>query len=255
MIRDHVRINLDTYLVLIEENNLGEAPMPLGGGERWYSDDEIAGRRDAAYQDLNSAGVFRRGRVDDEFMETVLVLHRPGIEHYTFAMINDQPITARASAIGKDAVFMVRSEDTLDLYPCAPEQLPQQLARSLPEYSPATAQSLSCRYEDYQAASAGNSVPAGASGRDAKQIARWLNIEQTNFGELVTAVRTSNGAHRENEYTPRWIDTEQGRILVHLDTSGFLNLTTGSPERIVGRLHETENDLRGGGRPTGQHRR
>lgn len=255
MIRDHVRIDLDTYLVLTEDNNLGEAPMPLGGGERWYADDEVAARRDRAYQDLNAAGVFRRGRVSDEFMETVLVLHRPGVEHYTFAVIDGQPVTARASAIGKDAVLMVRSDDTLDLYPCEPDQLPQQLARSLPECTPATVQSLSCRYEDYQAANDGKPVPSGGSGRDAKQIVRWLNVEHTNFGELVTAIRVSNGAHRECEYTPRWIDTEQGRILVYLDTSGFLNLTTGSPDKIVGRLQQTENDLRGSSRPAGQHRR
>jgi len=245
MIRDRVTISLDTYLVLIEDHNLGEAPLALGGGERWYSDEEHATRRSTAYQDLARNGVFLRGGVTDEFLETIHVLHRPGPEYYTFAKIDGRVVTIRTCSIGKDAVLMMRSDDTLVLYPGQPDLLPQQLIQWLPECQPAAAPSLSCRFEDYKAAAAGQPVPSGASGRDAKNILRWTNLEPGNYGELVTELPTRDGKRRRYENTPRWIDTEYGRILVHLDSSGYVNLVTGNPTTIAGRLAQMESELRG----------
>lgn len=245
MIHDRVTISLDTYLVLIEDHNLGEAPTALGGGERWYSDEELAGRRNAAYQELASNGVFQRGRVTDEFMETIHVLHRPAVDYYSFSKIDGRVVTIRTCTIGKDAVLMMRSNDTLVLYPGEPEQLPQQLVRWLPEHHPANAPSLSCRHEDYQAAIADKPVASGSSGRDAKHILRWLNVEPGNHGELVTELPSQNGRRKVTERTPRWIDTDHGRLLVHLDNSGYLNLVPGNPTTLTNRLTQLETELRG----------
>lgn len=244
MIRDRVTINLDTYLVLIEDHNLGEAPTALGGGERWYSDDELAGRRNTAYQELANNGVFHRGRVTDDFMDTIHVLHRPGIEHYSFSKIDGRVVTIRTATIGKDAILMMRSADTLVLYPGQPEQLPQQLVQWLPEHHPANVPSLTCRYEDYQTALAGKPVPNGTSGRDAKHILRWLNLEPGNHGELITELPNTNGRRHRTQRTPRWIDTDHGRILAHLDNSGYLNLIPGNPTTITNRLNQLETELR-----------
>src|SRR5699024_7664907 len=121
---------------------------------------------------LNQAGLFRRGRVDDEFLETIHVMQRPGIEHYTFATINERPFSVRIAATGRDAVIVVASGERIDLYPAQPEQLPEQLFRALPECDPASVHSMSCDPADYQAALADKPVSGGGSGRDAKQILR-----------------------------------------------------------------------------------
>ena len=245
MIRDRVTISLDTYLVLIEDHNLGEAPTPLGGGERWYSDDELAGRRNHAYQELAANGVFRRGQVTDDFLDTIHVLHRPGIDHYSYSKIDGRVVTIRTCAIGNDAVLMMRSADTLVLYPGEPERLPRQLTQWLPEHHPAAAPSLSCRHEDFQAAVAGQPVPSGSSGRDAKNIARWVNVDIGNNGELVTEIPGRDGRRHRCRNTPRWFDTEHGRLLMHLDHSGYINLLPGNPDNITARIHQLENELRG----------
>lgn len=245
MIRDHMTLGMQTYLVLIEDNNLGEAPTTLGGGERWYSDDELASRRGDAYTELNKCGVFRGGRVDERFLDTIRVLQRPGVEHYTFATIDGKSITVRTAAIGRDAVLVVCDGETIDLYPGEPEQLPQQLFRALPECPAATVHSMSCAAEDYQAALEGQPVRAGPNGRDARQIARWIQFPRERGGQLFTATRPSAGGRRRSGEPPRWFDTEQGRILAYVDSTGYLNVVPGTVEKFAARLQTLEAELRG----------
>lgn len=244
MIDDHLMFALDTYLVLAEDNQLGEPPTSLGGGERWYQADERERRRTKAYTELASIGMFRGGRVDAGFLETVRVLQRPGIEYYTFARLSGQAITSRAAAIGKDSVLAVCDGTTVELYPGELEQLAAQLVWSLPDCEPASVHSLSCVFDDFQAASAGEPVLPGQSGRDAKQMIRWTRLPHDDGGQLFTAVRKSGGGRRRSGPAPRWFDTEQGRILVYLDASGYLNLVPGSVDKLVGRLQQMEKELR-----------
>ena len=243
MIRDHLTIGLQTYMVLLEDNNLGEPPTVLGGGDRWYSDEELVQRRSNAYEELKQAGLFRQGRVDEEFLETVHVMQRPGVEHYTFATINQRSFSVRVATIGRDAVLMIASGERIDLYPAQPEQLPEQLFRALPECDPASVHSMACDPSDYQAALADQPVSGGSSGRDAKQIMRWIQLPRERGGQLFTAVRKSTGGRNRSGEPPRWFDTEQGRILVYLDSSGYMNVVPGTLEKFAGQLHTLETGL------------
>jgi len=244
VIRDHLTIGLQTYMVLLEDNNLGEPPTVLGGGDRWYPDEDVAHRRANAYNELKHAGLFRQGRVDDEFLETVHVMQRPGVEHYTFATINDRSFSVRIAATGKDAVLMVASGERIDLYPAEPEQLPEQLYRALPECNPAAVHSMACDPADYQAALGDQPVSNGSSGRDAKQILRWTRLPRERGGQLFTAVRKNTGGRNRCTEPPRWFDTDHGRILIYLDPSGYMNVVPGTLDKFAGQLHALESGLR-----------
>lgn len=236
-------MGMQTYMVLLEDNNLGEPPTTLGGADRWYSDEETAQRRNTAYNELNKLGLFRQGRVDDEFLETVHVMQRPGVEHYTFATINERSFSVRIAATGRDAVLIVCSGERIDLYPSQPEQLPEQLFRALPECAPAHVHSMSCDPTDYQAALAGKPVSGGSSGRDAKQILRWIQLPRERGGQLFTASRKSTGGRNRSGEPPRWFDTEQGRILVYLDSTGYMNVVPGTLDKFASQLYTLEAGL------------
>ncbi|MGH3516161.1 MAG: ESX secretion-associated protein EspG [Haloechinothrix sp.] len=105
---------------------------------------------------------------------------------------------------------------------------------------------MSCDSTDMAALEKDKSLPQTNSVRDAKRMKRVLDQERTNAGQLYAAVRDGIGGRKATTTpVPTWIDTESGRILLSLDSSGWLNLVGADTFTIANKLQDLEKALRG----------
>jgi hypothetical protein len=247
VLRKPVELSLQTYEVLLERLNLGDIHPTLVRGALWYSPDErkqLAADTDA---ELNQRGLTRGGRLDDDFVEVLQLLQRPGVEYYSWVKSDKGERTVRAAASGRDAVTVVTVDQVLYIAPCSAEALAREFALLLPEAPPARIASLNCSDADFNAIKSGV-IPSKTSPsiRDAKQVVQWLRAPKTYFGRLYVAIRDSRGKRLRNENPPGWIDTEQGRILFGVDKSGWISLAGAGPKDLVKKVQQLENELRSG---------
>ena len=247
MLRKPVELSLQTYEVLLERQNLGDIHPTLVRGALWYSPDErrqLAADTDA---ELAQRGLVRGGRLDDDFVETLNVLQRPGVEYYSWVKSDQGERTVRVAASGRDAVSVVAVNQTLYLAPCTPDALAREFTAMLPEAPAAHIASLNCSDTDLNLIKSGE-IPSTSnpSIRDAKKVLQWLKAPHTYFGRLYVAVRDSRGKRLRNENPPGWVDTEQGRILFGVDKSGWVSLAGAGPQDIAKKVQQLEGELRSG---------
>lgn len=245
MITDSISLSMDTYKTVLDKENLGEAHSTLLGGDLWYPPDEQHVREVLAIKELDARGLLSGNRASDDLLETLTVMQRASVEFYTFANIDRRTITLRTAALGRDAVLVVSDSATLELTPIPAERMAQRLAAALPETAPAKVHSMACDEQDFKAIAADKSLPQTNSVRDAKRVKRHLDLERLAAGQLYAAVRDASGTRRANGApVPTWIDTEEGRILVSVDSRGWINLVGADSATIATKLHELESDLR-----------
>jgi hypothetical protein len=91
--------------------------------------------------------------------------------------------------------------------------------------------SLSCSQADFEMALTGDVITDVIIGvRDAKRAVQWFKMPRINVGRLYVAIRGGYDNRVRSEQPPYSIDTEQGRILSSIDTSGWLNVSpAGAP--------------------------
>ncbi|GAA3557916.1 hypothetical protein GCM10022222_46860 [Amycolatopsis ultiminotia] len=107
--------------------------------------------------------------------------------------------------------------------------------------------SLTCSNTDLNTISSGR-IPSTTSPsiRDAKHVLRWLNAPHTYFVRLYVAVRDGRGRRRRNEHPPGWADTDQGRVLLSVDSAGWISLAGAAPSDIANKVQRLAHDLRNG---------
>lgn len=245
MIRDRVSISMDTYKTVLEKENLGEPHTTLVGGEMWYPPDEQRAREIRALNELAAQSLLSRNRASDDLVETMVIMQRAAVEYYTFANLEGRSVTVRTAAMGRDAVLILSDRKSIKLEPIPVEQLGVRLVAALPETPAARVHSMSCDNEDLRAVFKDKSLPTSNSARDAKRMKRLLEAERINTGQMYVAVRDGAGGRVSTRPpAPTWFDTEEGRILLSFDSSGWANLSGADLMTMSGKLEDMEKDLR-----------
>ncbi|WP_020663840.1 ESX secretion-associated protein EspG [Amycolatopsis benzoatilytica] len=245
MLRKPVELSLQTFEVLLDRLNLGDIHPTLVRGALWYSPDERRQLAADTDRELHERGLMQRGRLDDELVETMHLLQRPGIEYYSWVKSESGERTVRASASGREAATVVAVNQKLYIAPCSADTLAREFVALLPEAPAARLLSLNCSDADLNLVKTGQAVGhTGPSIRDAKQVIQWLDKPHTYFGRLYVAVRDSRGKRLRNENPPGWADLEEGRILFGIDKSGWISLSGAGPQDLLKKLQQLENDLR-----------
>lgn len=244
MIRDEVSISMETYTTVVEKENLGEPHTTLGGGEMWYSPDEVRTRDVRVLNELRQQGLVDGTRVSDRFMDALAVMQRPSVEYYTFASIDGRSTTIRTAALGRDAVLVIRQGQRITIAPIPVEQLGLRLAAALPTVPAAPVHSMSCDDADLRAVMKDKAVPSSKSAHDAKRMKRILEGDRADTGQLYAAIRDGVGGRKSTTAPiPTWFDTEQGRLLLSFDTNGWVNLTGATTLTIADKLADLEKAL------------
>lgn len=247
MIRDEVSISMETYLTVLEKENLGEPHPTLPAAHLWYPPDEEHRRNVRVLNELRQQRLIQGTRVSDAFLATLTVMQRAAVEYYTFIANKEvRQTTVRTAAIGRDAVLVQwAGDEVIKIAPIPVEQMGVRLAAALPETPAAQVHSMSCDNADLLALSKDKSLPQSGSLRDAKRMKRWLDKERIHVGQLFAAVRDNANTRRSTQAPmPCWIDTESGRVLFSPDRNGWMNLVGADMLTIAGKLEELEKELR-----------
>jgi hypothetical protein len=242
-----VSISLETYTFLIKKENLGEVHSTLIGGDRWYPPDVRADRDRRVLDELRSQGLTSGNHLSDEFMDMLTVIQRAAVEYFTFATVEGSPKTYRTASIGRDAVLVSHSfGGEIELESIPHDQMRVRLAAALPTTPAARVHSATCSLDDLKAIYDNQTPAMTNSVRDAKRIVKLLEEEQLASGELHVALRdgVSGGQRISEPPVPLWIDTEQGRLLLSHDRSGWVNVTGADLYAISELLATMEEQLR-----------
>lgn len=247
MLRRPVELSTQTFEVLWERLNLGDIHPTLMRGAVWYSEDERRNLAAGTDRELADRGLLRGGRLDDDFLEALHVLQRPGVDYYSWVKSGNGERTVRAAATGTAGVTVVAVGDMLYLAPCSVDALAREFATLLPNAPAARLASLNCSNTDVDMIKRGR-IPGVTSPsiRDAKQVLRWLSAPHTYSGRLYVAIRDNRGTRRRNENPPGWADTDQGRILFGVDKSGWISLSGAGPQNIANKVQQLTQELHDG---------
>lgn len=240
MLREPLELRRETYQTLVRELDGGEIHPTLIGGEKWHPPEETAQLNANAEQELGHLGWRSR-----DFAEVISLLQRPTVDYYCWARINGTDVTLQTAQRGRDALLAIANDEAIYLYPSSPENAAWDLAAALPDTPPVPQMhSLSCSQADYEAVLAGQAPPTRtSSARDARRAVEWMQAPRIHVGRLYVALRSS-GHRVRNENPPFWIDTEHGRILASVGSSGWLSVVPASAQDIAERLHAIEAELR-----------
>lgn len=237
---------METYLTVLEKENLGEPHPTLPGAHLWYPPDEEHRRNVRVLNELRRQGLIQGTRVSDDFLETLTVMQRASVEYYTFIANKETgQTTVRTAAIGRDAVLVQwAGDDVIKIAPIPVEQMGVRLAVALPETPAAQVHSMSCDNADLEAILKDKTLPTTKSVSDARRMKRWFEMDRINVGQLFAAVRDSAGMRRATKAPiPGWMDTESGRVLVTPDANGWINLVGADTFTIANALEQLEKAL------------
>ncbi|SNR48713.1 EspG family protein [Haloechinothrix alba] len=248
MISRPVTISLETYSTLLDKENLGEAHTTLLGGAMWYPPDAARERDVRVLGELREQGLVDGTRVSEAFYDTLVTMQRPTVEYYTIASIDEQTVTIRAAAHGRDTVLVTSRGQDIEIEPIPVEQMGARVAAALPATPAARVHSMSCDPADLTAAQKDQAFGSDASSRDAKRMKRVLEQERTHAGQLYAAVRDGyGGGNVTTTPVPCWFDTvESGRVLLSETTGGWVTLLGADVMTIANKFGELETTLRHG---------
>lgn len=246
MISDEVSLSLETYVWCIQRLNLGEVHPTLVGGHLWYPDELLADRNSRVLAELRSQGLASGDRVAEAFEDTLIVMQRPAVEYACYARIEGVAVTVRAAAIGRDAVLVISAQRELAVEPIPYDQLAIRVVSALPDTPAARMHSATADVATLQALDADKQLPQGPRTADAKRMHQWLTRDRVNAGQLTAAVRSGAGkpAAETQAPVPTWFDTQEGRLLFHIDHAGWASLAGVGAFDLAAKFHDLEQTLR-----------
>ena len=237
-------VSLQTYETLVKRYNLTDTHPILGKGPVWHSPAENHKLASLADIELNQRGLLNNGQLDPTFVKLLQLLQTSSVEYYTSASISDKETVIRVTHSQREALLSVSTLDSIALFPSHPDMASRDLVARLPQTPAARLQSLSCALDDYQLVASGKvSTNSNSSLTDARQINRWLKGPRKSYGWLNVAVRDQWGARKQSKDSVKWLDTPSGRVMTHLDSKDWLNLSGASPQDIVDKLNQLRAQL------------
>lgn len=248
-IRAKLSLTVEAYTWCVRRFNLGDVHPTLVGGDMWYPDRERAALNERVRSQLRELGLMEYGREELSHLgEDVFdVMQRAEVEYTTYASVRGTSVNVRAASIGSDAVLVISANGEIDIQGIEPDELGIRVARALPDTPPAYIHSTTCEESVLNALAAGKQLPPTNRIVDARRLHHFLTLKRINMGQLAVRVRRSiydplplkTGAP-----VPVWIDTPEGRGLVHVDDAGWVNLKGAGDQDIAEHFRVMEDNLR-----------
>jgi hypothetical protein len=242
--------------VLWSDLGLGRLPYPLDVPSLGGTVEERARLRQEIHQELEHAGLARRGRPDAELEGMLRLLAEHDVAVDAVAHI-DRPVRALAASNGNSAVLVVIDDGQIGLLEIRPTGLARAIVEVLPSGTAGSGSALSMPLETLHKAVAlhedpehdeddpwGGSdelderealVKAGLPGNDAKVVSE-LAANRVAGGQF--GVSRGGQSQFRTERAPvliTWFDTDQGRYLMVRDDR-WLSIAPTDNDRIATRI-------------------
>lgn len=227
-------ISAATLSRVMDNQRIGEPPLPLRADPTWMPEDERQRADAAVWAELGHLDwLDHRGRVRGEVLDNLHLLAHPPIEYG--AIFDSAGCPRRAVAVGtEDNALLARREGpVVQLAVMDDEFLPESLLRQLPDVAPATTSAVNVRRSDVYA--------ADSFGPDGQTLRRLGCGELVGAGELYVGTRDRYGRHRVSPVI-RYQDYAFGRVLVVV-TKDYLSVAPASRRLLLDRLREARADV------------
>ena len=228
-----VALTASTFEVAWEHAKLGEMPIVLYVPPSGFLEIERAAVVRRAWEELESAGLARHGRLDESLAGMLELLSTPSraVDARLALGRAGQPgteVCGMAAARGGDGVLARLVDDTLTLRQIFGDALSREIVKLLPDEPAGPGRSVSLPREqlDPAARAAGSSlswfaerlIRAGVPGDQARTLIRMIDGTKRR-GQFGAAVREPDGRRRAAQRVVGVHDTPGGRYLM-VDRAG-----------------------------------
>ncbi|MEV0676678.1 ESX secretion-associated protein EspG [Actinosynnema sp. NPDC050436] len=249
--------------MLWEDLKLGSRPYPFDFPYLGQTFDERRGIRNAVYNDLESRGLARRGRVSPEVEEALNLLVRFDFSLNAIASLDpknvERQLLARAGAKGELAVVAVLDDRQMKVDTLRSSTLLRTVVDLIPQSRPGPGQSLTVpvpssappppprRDEDFGSATFTSAMaPRSTATSQVRALEATFERPRLRAGQFGVTVR---GRHGREQRAPQvaWFDNDQGRYMSQTrlgqDGQKWLTHAPADNARIAAQLAQELNAL------------
>jgi hypothetical protein len=221
-------------------------PTTLVSEPVWRNPDEVRAHRDGLQELLADRGVWRAGRLTEEFLRTMTVLGRAAREFSAIVEAATGQYQLHVAASGRDAVLAchVPSSGNVVLRPARAEALVEDLVLELPDVQPGAGPGLSVPESDLRQAM--NGTPPR---RDVRRVLEVAGLPRFGGGQISAGYRDGLGGYRTTgDSCCTYYDTEQGRYLFSFTEEPgyerYVNVAPGRADTVISKTYDLLEQLR-----------
>jgi hypothetical protein len=237
-----LKLHVEALARLVQMENLGDLHVTIKPQAVWRrkADQELL-EVEVRKEFMQLGLLDNRGRVDVEVAASLAVLTRAGAEFYGWINAGDKTKGVLAGAIGREAILAVRDGMMVTVTQIRPESLPMALVNQTPDVPPSRGEAVNVLRSEMLATVGGRQRTAAGVGMkpappEVRIVQQIIAQPTTGGGELYVAVRDRMGRRKPAAEPLRYADTENGRWL------NFMTTTGDGDERILV-APATRNDL------------
>lgn len=246
-----VEISVSPLFSLLQKENLGEPHTIFAGGERYFSPRFAAQAERVVQQELADAGLGEK-RDYSEFVDMVSVVQRATAEFYGWAIGVEDDYGMLVASLGRQAVCVVRTGDTVRFERCEVERMIELLVGRLPDVAVGQGDSISVSHADFHASQSravGSVMRRAAASRPegARRLDALLQVQRLFVTKIYAAKRDSSGNRQRSERWVTILDTVDGRWALAVGQSRrekWITASPGTSSLISDRLVELARSVR-----------
>jgi hypothetical protein len=187
--------------------------------------------------------VERDGRLDQDLLDTMVILSRPAIEYFGWFTMRGRQYGALVAALGEDAVVAIRGSRAVRISPVLDEPLPETLVQQLPQTRAAHIEAVNIRRAELRSAvGPGARTVRSTVGRDVSVVRHLIASPAAGLGELHVAVRDTLDRRKATAEPIRYRDSRSGRVLVRL-ADDYVSIAPANPQLLADRLRAAYQEL------------
>ncbi|GGM82403.1 ESX secretion-associated protein EspG [Longimycelium tulufanense] len=237
MLRASVALSTLAFDVLWQHHEFGEKPNALYTPSPGATHEERGVLEQQVWGELAHHGLIHRGRVDEDLLDTLALLARPGEEVYGWINhATGADVSVLAATLGSNAVLALLSEGVVQLRPVRVTAVVDAVVAVLPQVPSARGPSLTLPADQLDTPRTGPSRwfedVRPASAEEHRRLHHVLALPRTSGAQLHVAVRDRSGRRRRARYPLTVLDTTEGRWMSQLRPA-----TQGHPWVVLAPVH------------------
>ncbi|GHF59263.1 hypothetical protein FHX82_000432 [Amycolatopsis bartoniae] len=244
-------LSLAALDILLEHLDLGRAPQPFEVPHLGITFDERAQIRNAVFRDLESRGLFGRGRLDDDVELALRTFVAGPFAVLAVAQLDDgQQLFARAASNGQYAVVAKQDRNSMIFQECRATAIVAGVVDLLPRTPAAAGPSVTVakpasgrhhRQDDAYDPFANVAKPRSTAPAQLRAVERIFQKPKLRIGQFTVVVPGRDG--KPSRLTPTaWFDTDEGRYFATSrkaeDGQSWLTYAPADNSRIAHHLFE-----------------
>lgn len=242
MLSRPVTVTVGALSGVLRAHDLGEPPVLIQPSPLWLDESDEAAADTATVAEFAEVGlVDRHGRLDDDALDTLHVLARPGVEYTAVFTSAGRQHSVVVAERGSEAVIAYREGDAVTLTSFQHASLAEELLRQVPDARPAPIGTLNVRIADLASLPDDPFGTPDSTAQQARTLGILARARLVGQGELSVGIRDHYG-RRQISAPIRYQDYRIGRVVI-LTSAGYLSVAPANKKLLRTRLQDAHRAL------------